>query len=91
ENLILRRIDDILQENTGSAVLFLCYQEVKKIVHNTEITELHAEENRIARKNSLLRTATLHGVSVKCLCWSFSERPMRREDRWDIGMEELNN
>ncbi|KAK6744211.1 hypothetical protein RB195_011112 [Necator americanus] len=53
ENLILRRIDDILQENIGSAVLFLCYQEVKKIVDNTEITELHVEENRIARKNKL--------------------------------------
>ncbi|ETN77365.1 RWD domain protein, partial [Necator americanus] len=51
EHAILRRLGDVLHENNGLPVLFSCYEEVKKFVEGTEITELHLGENRFARNN----------------------------------------
>ncbi|KAK6744210.1 hypothetical protein RB195_011111 [Necator americanus] len=66
KNVISKRLDDILQENIGSAVLFLCCEEVKKIVNNTELPELHLEENYFARKNKMQPMEMLEKVREEC-------------------------
>ncbi|KAK6744212.1 hypothetical protein RB195_011113 [Necator americanus] len=66
ERAILRRLGDVLHENNGLPVLFSCYEEVKKFVEGTEITELHLGENRFARNNKMSPRELLEAARKAC-------------------------
>ncbi|EYB84892.1 hypothetical protein Y032_0308g2056 [Ancylostoma ceylanicum] len=65
-NTMVKRLGDVVHENVGSAVLFLCCEDVKKFVDGTEITELRLEGNHFARKNKMRPMEVLDVVRREC-------------------------
>ncbi|RCN52734.1 IBR domain protein [Ancylostoma caninum] len=63
---MLKRLGDVINENLGSPILFLCCEDVKKFLESTEIAELRLEGNHFARKNKLRPMEVLDLVRNEC-------------------------
>ncbi|VDM80255.1 unnamed protein product, partial [Strongylus vulgaris] len=66
KNTILKRLDIIIRENVGFPVLFLCYEDVKKFVDESDITELFLGGNVYAKSRNMSPVKLLETVRDEC-------------------------
>ncbi|VDO82128.1 unnamed protein product [Heligmosomoides polygyrus] len=65
-NKLLSRLDDVLTENAGYAVLFVCCEAVKAFATETEITEIFLGHSEISSKQGLRPIELLNVVREEC-------------------------